>query len=216
MVIAVPLFIVSIALFLLALVALADDRRAWARRRAVIEAPPPSIADLGRAQLASVDRLAAVLESSLQELTADLISTAETQPLPVRGAVRAAGSSRSMPRSFAERGTDEVTVLKARAYVPRPAPAYVLRPVPAFARNPSVFTPRPVSIGAPAFAPMPVSAGAPAFAPRPASAGAPPRGARGTPPPSSQPPPELPCWPVIRRSPPPLPPPFPPRKRPGG
>ena len=176
----VPLFVISIALFLLALGALADDRQAWARRLAAAadppsQAPPCRELEIGSLMLDGPTPVGTTSRNPGSQPARGALPppipsdarrrrfeyTAETMPLPARGRGRLAGSSRWRSQPFAEGATDEVTIVKARASVSRP----------------------PVMVGAPVFA-------APSALP-----GASLRAARGTPPPAQRQP-AVPCWPV--------------------
>jgi hypothetical protein len=184
----VPLFVISIALFLLALGALADDRHAWACRFAAAADPPSQAPPCRELEISSLmldgptpagttsrnpgsqparGALPPPIPPHARRRRSE--HTAETMLLPARGRARPAGSSRWRSQPLAEGTTDEITIVKAQASVSRP----------------------------------PVMVGAPVFVAPPAPPGASLRAARGTPPLVRRQP-AVPCWPIGQL----LPPPF--------
>ncbi len=218
MVVTVPLFIISIALFLLALGALVDDRRAWTRRLVVAAEPlgpaPP------RRELGS--------DSLVQQLRDELVSIDEQTTVALAPRTpRTAAAAPASGRSHAGPSPQDLVSQPARRSLPPPFPPSdrlklaeaATEPLPASARvrsagarrsppqpstgsttdevtlvNPRASTsPPPEWAGAPALAPRP-RAGAPAVAPRPrALAEASLRFPNGTPPPLGS----RPAFPVV-------------------
>lgn len=207
MVISIPLFLVSIALFLFALATRAQDRRAWARRLTVrvvqppaeslpAEPPPPVASPRGEvapslAGLAPRSLIPPPLRIPVPPPLPPHLKLGRPQlpaalpPSQRQAQVRAADSNRSAPRSPAASSTDEVTIVQ-------PTGPRSRAPLPAVATGPRSHAPLPGV--APASLPRP-----------PAPAGVSPRAARGTPSPPLEQNPSLPCWPVVYAFPAPYP-----------